>query len=245
MSDAITPEEEDAMRVAELAIVPRRPISSQPPPYASHPALASRTTHTTPRKYLPSSLPAKPKAPTIVERAIQSREYAQDRLQKSARLDTFMRIVVGKCPCCFARHGELMAHVPFSGCPTASAAIPTNWLPFKQIFKGKFIPFCYCYNCGMPQDRLGNGEAPDCHRSYVFKKGSFCPWADFIFISLWCLWHQPTIRANILEIFGVSPDTDYATFLNWITTEDTPGEYYKGLEVFLWYCEQWLACSQR
>jgi hypothetical protein len=36
------------------------------------------------------------------------------------------------------------------------------------------------------------------------------------------------------------------TFIEWVTDENALlGEYYKGLEVFVWFCDRWMETSRR
>jgi hypothetical protein len=50
----------------------------------------------------------------------------------------------------------------------------------------------------------------------------------------------------MLENHNASPDMTYEEFVQFITDEDElGGEYYKGLEVFVWYCQGWLSSSRK
>jgi hypothetical protein len=231
-------------KVAELANLRRPPIQTQRRVAASQPPGVPPTSSAKLPK-ITSSLPAS-NLSAITQRAEANRQSTRDRLYKTARLEKFMPLIRGNCPCCFVLSGDLTEHKPFEGCPGGAEPIPSDWLSFKAWFKGKFLPYCYCYNCGFPQDRHGNRESPDCHRGIKFGKGNFCPWADFSFIVVWCLWHHPRHRSALLSNFGLKPSLDYSEFIEWAVTEEVMhGEYHKALEVFLWYCEIWLATGKR
>jgi hypothetical protein len=160
-------------------------------------------------------------------------------LAMSAKLNTFMTRTQGKCGRCFVTTGRLLQHEAFHGCPDDGFSIPEHWLTsVKDLFK--FPKFTYCWNCGSPQDRRGNRESPDCHRTFVFRKGTICPWADFIYVAIWTLWNHSVYRPALLCNFGLPSDTDYDQFSQWLIIEDAlQGRYYNGLELYLWFHEQW------
>jgi hypothetical protein len=123
--------------------------------------------------------------------------------------------------------------------------VPGNqWISFKRQFR--FERFAYCYYCGMPQDRGSVKESPDCHRQVRWGRGSFCPWSDYVYIVLWCIWHTTGLRASLVQFYGLSEIITYDGFVEWVTEEDQlAGEYYKGLEVFVWFCEAWMSNGRR
>lgn len=213
----------------------RIPSASQPSPYTTG------VTSTPP--VFPSSQPARSIGAGIHDRVQMVRDFTSRRLQKSARLSTIMTIIQGKCPICFIRLGQLHDHKPWAGCDS-SGNIPNLWLGLKRSLK--FEKFTYCYSCALPQDRGWNREAPECHRSFVFRKGVFCPWADFVYIAIWTLWHDVNKRALMTAKFSLSSDISYEDFASWIGSEEQmAGEYFKGLEVFLWFSEEWLSSGRR
>jgi hypothetical protein len=129
-------------------------------------------------------------------------------------------------------------HKAFVGCGENKSGVPEAWQGFSTAFT--FKPFHYCYYCHMPQDRGGAREAPQSHRSHVYQRKTPCAWADFLMITLHCLWHMPNRRSDLVFHFLLRKTMDYEEFARWATEDDTPGEYFKGLGVFLWYCERWL-----
>jgi hypothetical protein len=174
---------------------------------------------------------------SIQQRVKHTQEYTLLRLHKSTRLDKFMTMTMGKCALEFATTGLLLDHKAFSQCRPEAVTVPTTWQGYKRLYNWE--GFSYCYFCGLPQDRNRNGEAPACHRAVSY--GVPCPFADFIFIVVWTLWHTDATRAQIIQDFGLLPDATYEQFAEWVVIEETmDGEYYKGLEVFIWYCERWL-----
>lgn len=134
-----------------------------------------------------STVPASaPSGNMVAERAQRCSDFSQRQLRMSALLDTFMRRTKGKCGRCFVTSGRLLEHKAFSGCPDDGYSIPPNWVTsVKNLFS--FDKFTFCWNCGAPQDRRGNKESPDCHRAFQFKKGTICPWADFMYVAIWTL----------------------------------------------------------
>ena len=185
----------------------------------------------------PTSVPSP--SLTVVERAGAGQERVSEWLRKSAMLDTFMKITEGKCGRCFVTKSELLVHKAFHDCGDDGVNISADWFSsLKSLFS--FKEYTYCYNCAVPQDRRGNGEAPDCHRRWPFKRGSICPWADFIYIAIWSLWNHPAYRAQFLEDFGL-PDLNYDDFAQWVIQDDPLSDrYHNGLEMYLWYCQMWL-----
>jgi hypothetical protein len=227
------------------------PSLSSSIPTASHlPSLQQRLP--TASVLRPSQQPLSPATPTSVpppsltvnERARAGTERASERLRKSAMLDTFMQNTRGKCGRCFVTKSELLAHEAFHDCADDGVNISADWYAsVKSLFS--FKGYTYCYNCAVPQDRRGNGESPDCHRHWAFKKGSICPWADFIYIAIWSLWNHPFYRAKFLQDFGL-PDLNYDGFAQWVVQDDPLSDrYHNGLEMYLWYCQIWLDTGLR
>jgi len=175
----------------------------------------------------------------------QSAIDAQNRrLATSGKLDTFMMILKETCPACFVCFGQLVKHPAFQGCSEQMTIPQTGWVSLKRQFK--FIPYTYCFNCGLPQDRGPIKESPDCHRGLTWGKGIFCPWADYVFIVIWSIWHVSERRATFLSHHNLDGDISYEDFLLWAMEEDAlSGEYYKALEGFVWFCEQWMASWRR
>jgi hypothetical protein len=229
------------MKVAQLAITNRRLVSSQPPPYGSLPASGLPPSQQIQPPF-PASLPI---SLTVEQRVQLSRNHAQLRLDKSSFLSDTMAMTQGKCGRCFVTTGALLDHAPFLECPDDTFIVPGDWLrSVKSLFK--FEPFTYCYNCGTPQDNRGAREAPDCHRKWKYKSGQHCPWADFIFIAVWSIWNVPVRRDAFLLRFGLPPSTGYEEFAKWLVLEDAlGGKYYNGLEMYVWYCQQWLKTGIR
>jgi hypothetical protein len=172
-------------------------------------------------------------AKTIEERAETIENATALRLEKTERLSFFMSMVKKRCPICFVKKKDLRPH-DVQYCDKHAY----GWPSFKKAFK--FEQYAYCFNCGLPQDRQRNGEEPDCHRK-AGQYGKNCPWKDFIFIVLFLLWDDVNIRLRFMDYFNLDNRMTFGDFKGWAGTEDSlKGEYYKGLEVFLWYCEEWI-----
>ena len=164
-------------------------------------------------------------------RGAEAREHAHEGRERYDELNTFLTMVRGICPVEFARDGRRVnRHTPlFTGCGVYD--IDRNWLSFKKSFH--FEPFKFCYRCGVP---LGHMEPP-CHKSVAKLHGMRCPWDDFIFVVVYCLWRIPSSQLDIAAEFGLSPLMDTEDFEIWTQQEEpNTGKLYNLLEVFLWYC---------
>jgi len=211
---------------AIVNVTPARSIT-QPAPSSSHILTQPLPTFS----QLPSSI--------VTARVQQVKESQTDRMEKSSKLDQFLKIVNLSCPVHFMTSGKLVTHEgPFR------SFHPT--FPFEDYlaFKKKFIfeRYTYCYYCGSPQDHKGRSEAPSCHRNAGFR-GKPCPWADFPQVVVFMIWHDAGgVRSEMMENFKLEGATSYDKFMAWCKKEDShAGEFTKLLEVFLWYCEKYLA----
>ena len=202
------------------------------------------STQTTHRPFLSSPL-ASVSGNSFHQRQHLAQSAQNRRLETSGKLNTFMTILKGTCPACFACFGELVKHDAFNGCGPAMTVPRDQWIvALKKKFK--FVPYTYCYHCGLPQDRGPVRESPDCHRQVSWGKGKICPWADYIYIVLWSIWHRPDLRSTFLAAQNLSQDSTYDDFVEWAIEEDAlAGEYFKGLEGFLWFCQQWMSSGRR
>jgi hypothetical protein len=63
-----------------------------------------------------------------------------------------------------------------------------QWITFKHRFK--FVPYLYCFNCGLPQDRGSVKESPDCHHNLSWGKGVFYGLTTYIHSSVVHLAHR-------------------------------------------------------
>jgi hypothetical protein len=179
----------------------------------------------------------------IQQRQQNSQEAQQRRLATSSRLDMFMPILRDSCPVCFACRGQVVKHTAFRECPPEISVPANEWMSFKRLFK--FDKYTYCYNCGLPQDRGPVKESPQCHRGLRWGKGVFCPWADYVFIVLWCIWNTPSLLSPMLAAFRLPTNITYDDFVGWVTEENSvAGEYYHGLEAFVWFCERWTSSGR-
>lgn len=177
------------------------------------------------------------RVPDAVQRATATKGWQAERIRKTTNLNHFFSLVEGKCPVCFVCTGALVCHIPFKDC--GQTHLPSNFQRYRRAFSWK--PYTYCHLCGCPQERNFNQEEPDCHvESRVWNgRQKICPWKDFVFIVLHCIWHTSQ-RHNMLQAFGLSQELALDGFLVWADAEDMmDGKYYNGLEVFLWYCEMW------
>ena len=194
----------------------------------------------------PHCAPGPSRIPHAVHRANAARHWQQTRVEKATQLDRFFEIVRGKCPVCFVFSGELQSHTSFKDC--SPTGIPSNYHSCKRAFFDFWKRYAYCYLCGCPQERNFNQEEPDCHKEARVWGGdrAACPWKDFIFITIHCLWHLRQRRTEMLQAFGLMSNMKYSAFLIWVAQEDMEqGRFYNGLEVFLWYCHVGLNAQLR
>ncbi|KAJ8579411.1 hypothetical protein M405DRAFT_870301 [Rhizopogon salebrosus TDB-379] len=116
-----------------------------------------------------------------------------------------------------------------------------NW-PLDDYYRFKrgfvFAPFSYCFQCCLPQSRNRNGEEPGCHAGFSYRKGETCPFAGFIFKTVFCIWHMQAFRE--LMIRDIVPERTLSSaeeFSAWALEEDADdGKYNNCLEAFLWFC---------
>jgi hypothetical protein len=159
------------------------------------------------------------------------------RLARSSRLDKFMRATRDKCPAHFGNVAELVPDT-FHGC-TVEGSIPVHlYAAFKMSFS--FERYSYCFQCCLPQSRHGNGEEPACHSGFSYRKGQTCPFAGFIFKSVFSMWHNQAFRRLMVEEFGGGASLEtYDQFLTWIVCDSADeGKYNNLVEVFLWFCTE-------
>jgi Helicase conserved C-terminal domain len=183
----------------------------------------------------------------INERANRSNESLVGRRQTSNQLDSFLKIVKGRCPVHFATCGGQLvdrsnldsSKSHLTSCVLNGANFPfDDYKKFKSAFS--YERYAYCYYCGLPQDRDRNGEAPRCHKDAGFGRGP-CPWADFPYVVVFSIWHTKGVREEMLAAFQLKGVTAYDEFVAWCTQEHAwNGEFTKMLEVFLWYCRKCL-----
>jgi hypothetical protein len=147
-------------------------------------------------------------------------------------------------------------HRPFHDCPLdqllGTGPHPTandfiNWRGTINLQPA----FRYCYTCAMPQTLKGDNLEPACHKAWggsnssrrklssknANGKGS-CPWANIIQASVFILRFDRRAMQDLLPHFNFTTSDDpnvslaeWTQFLN-IDLADQ-GEYWKGLEVFL------------
>lgn len=149
-----------------------------------------------------------------------------------------MPALKGMCPYHFVVQGSLVED-HFPRCPHMSPLAGIgDYSAFKASFQ--FEKFCYCYSCGMPQDRNRNGEGPRCLVGHAFSKKKGCEFEHFIFRVAFCIWQLPNLRMQMIAGLGArgSMDTQEG-FTKWaVTEEEDEGKYHNCLEAFLWFCQR-------
>ncbi|KIL53866.1 hypothetical protein M378DRAFT_182719, partial [Amanita muscaria Koide BX008] len=145
-------------------------------------------------------------------------------------------------------------HMPFQTCPFNELLVsrPGNRPTFQQFvdFRKSILlrgNFNYCFLCTMPQSKDGNGLEPNCHAMALDKYTRVpssspqlkrkCPWANIIQASLFALYFDRSAMAKLLLHFPYSNNPESMTIKEWAEWLNTDlhdqGEYWKGLEVFL------------
>jgi hypothetical protein len=150
-------------------------------------------------------------------------------------------------------------HVPFFSCPFNELLGPNinptfyQFLDFRKIINLR-PDFSYCFTCAMPQSKGGNDLEPSFHAKAMRKSarrrtdavGSStpqqktprkCPWGNIIQASLFALYFDHSAMAKLLPHFCYADNPDGMTvneWAEWLNTDlHDQGEYWKGLEVFL------------
>lgn len=156
-------------------------------------------------------------------------------------------------------------HVPIHSCSLPADFKPPPYSPLPTIYefwsfkKSIRLPqnYSYCFGCTMPQGK--NGFEPRCHEiwnvsegyaSNKFKSGIIrCKYENIVQAFLFALFFHPRVMNEVLTHFGFdapSNDDGRRKNMKWWTDllneEDSEkGEYWKGLEVFLFVSETLLA----
>jgi len=194
---------------------------------------------------------------SILRGASENSRSEEQRRKKSARLNDIMPMLLGFCPICFILKGQRVkslpigekegsGHRPLYDCGLGLQNKFPDYIDFRKeiILKG---PYIYCYICGMPQSKNGNRLEPKCHsdvscsREFWTVKGKkrSCPWKDIIHTTLFALYHDEIAMKDLLTHFMYTDKEDCREmtldeWAKWLCTDLTDqGEYWKGLEVFL------------
>jgi hypothetical protein len=150
-------------------------------------------------------------------------------------------------------------HCPFFDCPFDELLGPGPHPTIKEFFDWRKKiklepPYRYCWTCAMPQTLKGDDLEPICHKQWAgtstrsklsSKNGNGnpagkrnCPWANIIQASMFVLRLDGQAMQELLPHFNFTTSDDptvtlaeWTQFLN-IDLADQ-GEYWKGLEVFL------------
>lgn len=168
------------------------------------------------------------------QRSQNARQHEAELRAKAIELDRFLTIIKGSCPVEFARDQAIVDCHRRLLIDCGAFDIPNTWFQFKKSIKME--KYQYCFRCGTP---LGKME-PVCHRMVEKTMGMVCPWDDYIFVVVHCLWHTPATRLKIIADFRLDQDIDDEEFEVWAGMEEKRcGKFYNCLEVFLWFCRSW------
>lgn len=183
---------------------------------------------------LPTTLSLPSGSRTFEARAGLVNAALASRLARSSRLDRYMRVLKDKCPSHFG-HGALLVPADSHRCTTETALPMHLFGAFKLAFS--FERYTYCFQCCLPQSRNGNGEEPACHAGFSYRKGEKCPFAGFIFKTVFCMWYSQGFRQLMINEFSGASLVPYENFLAWIIQDSSDaGRYNNIVEVFLWFC---------
>jgi hypothetical protein len=192
-----------------------------------------------------------------IEESVEAARAAKARrLKTSEKLSRTILRLRDSCAVCFISTGQLRACTsPFVSCDgtfRTSMDHEQEWLSFKR--NTRFAKFTTCYYCWVPLDRKRNGEEPNAHRPHTQrlldaskrkKQGggvgtesqSPCDFADIIPLALYTAFALPSVLKMVEEKFGFSAEDDIDKFRQWVCVEKRDqGEFYKGLEAFLYLC---------
>ncbi|KAG2340022.1 P-loop containing nucleoside triphosphate hydrolase protein [Suillus weaverae] len=229
----ITPSQAMVLHAMEVIHQPRASRSDDDDPFkfASQPSMATSSRVQLPP---PSSLPSDSR--TYASRADQVNQALLSRLARTSRLDKYMRVLKDHCPFHFGRRGKLVLEADDVNCPDIKAVSMDEYYAFKRMFS--FAPYSYCFQCCLPQSKNFNGEQPACHAGFVYRKGTTCPFAGFIFKAVYSMWTQEKFRK--LMIRDVCEGATLSTLdelIAWAVEERAEeGKYINCLEAFLWFC---------
>lgn len=161
--------------------------------------------------------------------------HLASRLARTSLLDKYMRKLQNRCPTHFGLNWTVDAM--HGTCPLSNDEVYGNtFRAFKNSFH--FESYTYCFHCALPQSKSRNNEEPSCHSVVVYTKGVPCPFAGFIFRSVWCMWKSGA-AGQLAENLGLSTGWDSAeAFISWAKKEERDkGKYINLLELFIVFCQ--------
>lgn len=161
---------------------------------------------------------------------------ALSRLARTARLNKYMVVLRGHCPFHFGSSAQLIPEASDANCPAMKAVSMEEYYAFKRMFT--FAPYTYCFQCCLPQSKNFNNEQPACHVGLVYKKGTPCPFAGFIFKAVYSMWKQQKFRTLLVRDIGEGATlSTLDELIAWAVQEHAEeGRYNNCVEAFLWFC---------
>jgi hypothetical protein len=144
-------------------------------------------------------------------------------------------------------------HRPFYDCGVEQTF--QEYVSFQDAIRLR-KPYFYCYTCCLPQSKGGNRLEPKCHADWSndrprmklkeLKKGApgpgkrgACPWSNIVQASLFALYFDEACMQDLVHHFNYTDKDDWTQMTldewrAWLCIDLTDqGEYWKGLEVFL------------
>ena len=192
----------------------------------------------------------------ILRGASENSKSDEEKRYKSEQLNDLMPILQGICPICFILTGtrvkslpigqqEGSGHRPFYDC-----GLPVSFKDFTTFRDGIILrtPYFYCFRCTMPQSKGGNRLEPkihtdwwsSCRRTKLKDGGSItCPWSNIVQASVFAIFFDPATMNYLQTHFNCTNKKDWEKmsldeWCKWLCTDlHDQGEYWKGLEVFL------------
>jgi Helicase conserved C-terminal domain len=143
----------------------------------------------------------------------------------------------GKCVICWAWKERIVEqdknHIPLVSCRNRDKdKVPwsSGWNEFRKLirFDGKFE---YCYHCGVPQGDYKPTRHPGFHQHETVA----CPTNSFVYLVIWYLFHEVKIMDKARRAFPALKDcSNISQFADWVMKEEA-GNFYNGLELFIWF----------
>jgi Helicase conserved C-terminal domain len=185
---------------------------------------------------------------SILRGALENSRSDEQKRKKSAQLNNIMPMLREICPVCFVLKGQRVKSLSVGNLegsghrPLIDCGLQGKFKDFVDFRKGIILggPYLYCFPCGMPQSKNGNDLEPKCHSELqVWTKKIPCPWKEKIHAFLFALYYDKAAMKDVLTHFMYTDKEDCGEmaldeWAKWLCTDLTDqGEYWKGLEVFL------------
>lgn len=171
----------------------------------------------------------------IVDLSLRVADARASRQRLSAELSYYFEELRGYCPIHFGYHEVLQQCSDWQCDKYNDWADWSLYKEFKQQFR--FAKYTYCYDCRAPNNsEARNYFALSVHEPFPLTKK--CPWAHFVFRTIFVVWHRPDVSPALCEMFN-APLHDLDLFAKWASEDPSDNlatEYFNGLAFFMAYC---------